>query len=63
MPAIAAIGSIFQGPADWASWSLDLQDEAERHKVWDYVNPDLDDDGVDAPEEPEELDIGDYEKR
>ena len=63
MPATAATGSIFQGPADWASWSLDLQDEAERHKVWKYVNPDLEDDAVNTPVEPRELDIGSYEKQ
>ena len=63
MPATTATGSIFQGPADWASWSLDPQDEEERYKVREYVNPDLEDDAVNTPVEPRELDIGSYEKR
>jgi hypothetical protein len=40
-PAVTRVTILLDKPEDWFTWLFIRQDVANRHTIWQYINPDV----------------------
>jgi hypothetical protein len=59
-PAVTRVTVILNTPDDWFNWSFIRRDVANRHGLWQYINPDVAKELLPEPTEATEPQLIDY---
>ena len=60
-PAVTRVTIILNTPDDWFTWLFIRRDVANRHSLWQYINPDVTKEALPVLTEPHEPQLIDYQ--